>query len=124
MAGDHEKDINIVQFFPNEFTFATGSEDSTVRLYDLRCWNEINRYNYEANPSGSINPTSIAFSQSGRLMYTSYNQNFFVVYDTLKATKVHEQSKAHDKTVSSLGVSGDGHALCTASWDNLLKIWT
>jgi len=124
LAGDHEKDINVVQFFPNEWTFATGSEDSTVRLYDLRCWSEINRFNYEPNPNGSIWPTSVAFSQSGRLMYVSYNTNFFVVYDTLKGSKVAEQSKAHEKHISSIGVSGDGHALCTASWDNLLKIWT
>jgi len=29
----------------------------------------------------------------------------------------------HDKRVSCLGVTKNGKALCTGSWDNLLKIW-
>jgi len=29
---------------------------------------------------------------------------------------------AHENRVSCLGVSSDGHALCTGSWDCLLKV--
>lgn len=29
----------------------------------------------------------------------------------------------HDQRVSCLGVSSDGEALCTGSWDATLKIW-
>jgi len=29
----------------------------------------------------------------------------------------------HDNRVSCLGVSGNGNALCTGSWDSTLKIW-
>jgi guanine nucleotide-binding protein G(I)/G(S)/G(T) subunit beta-1 len=28
----------------------------------------------------------------------------------------------HDNRISCLGVSGDGIALCTGSWDSLLKV--
>jgi len=122
-AGDHEKDVNVVQFFPNEYTFASGSEDGSVRLWDLRCWNMVNRYNYEP-ANGNMSPTSLAFSQSGRILFVSYSEgNMFSVWDTLKAEKKAD-IKNHDKRVSSIGVSGDGHALCTASWDGFLKIWT
>ena len=34
-----------------------------------------------------------------------------------------DQLIGHDNRVSCLGVSEDGKALCTGSWDTLLKIW-
>jgi len=114
----HEKDVNVVQFFPNNFTFASGSEDGTVRLFDIRAWSQVNQFALD-----NLCPTSIAFSHSGRLLFTSYTENFFAVWDTIKGDKKTEVN-AHQKRITSLGVSGDGNALCTASWDNVLKIWT
>ena len=32
----HESDINAVTFFPNGYAFATGSDDATCRLFDIR----------------------------------------------------------------------------------------
>jgi len=124
-AGDHEKDINVVQFFPNDWTFASASEDTTIKLYDLRCWGEVNKYVYDPNPN-NVFPTSLAFSPSGRILYAAYSDHFFAIWDTLKAEKKAEIAKAHEKRVSSIGVySGpDGAAVCSAGWDSLLKIWT
>jgi len=120
----HEADVNVVQFFPNETTFASGSDDGSCRLFDLRCFGEINRYNIEAkDPQAPPTPTSLAFSASGRLLYTSYSDNSVLIWDTLKAERKANLSGG-DKRVTSLGVSGDGCALCTASWDTLLRIWT
>jgi len=116
-----------VHFFPNDFTFASGAEDGTVRLFDLRTWGELNRYapqdNNPAQPATS--PTSLAFSSSGRLLFTSYTDGSFVIWDTLKADRKGEQRGAHEnKRITSIGVSGDGCAFCTAAWDGLMKIWT
>jgi guanine nucleotide-binding protein G(I)/G(S)/G(T) subunit beta-1 len=120
----HESDVNVVQFFPNDTTFGSGSEDGTCRLFDLRCFGEINRYSVEAkDPQAPPVPTSIAFSASGRLLYASYTDNSILIWDTLKAERK-GTIPSHEKRVSSLGVSGEGSALCTASWDSLLKIWT
>lgn len=33
------------------------------------------------------------------------------------------QNGGHENRVSCLGVSPNGQALCTGSWDTLLKIW-
>jgi len=120
----HEGDVNVVQFFPNTTTFASGSDDGSCRLFDLRCFGEINRYNADVkDPQNMQTPTSVAFSQSGRLLYTSYSDNTLLIWDTLKAERK-STSTPHDKRVTSLGVSGDGCALCSASWDTTLKIWT
>jgi len=125
----HDKDVNTVTFFPNDTTFASGSEDGTVRLFDLRTWGELNRFtlggNQDPNAPGAVSPTSVAFSLSGRLLYASYTDGGCVIYDTLKTERKGDLRNAHDnKRITSIGVSGDGCALCTASWDALMKIWT
>jgi len=120
----HAADVNVVHFFPNDFTFASGSEDGTARLFDLRTWGELNRYGGDNKEQQAI-PTSLAFSSTGRLLFVSYTDSSCLIWDTLKAERKGDLgNRAHDKRITSIGVSGDGCALCTASWDSTMKIWT
>jgi len=123
IVDSHDKDVNVVQFFPNDTTFASGSDDGTARIFDLRTWGELARYVPDGKDP-SITPTSLAFSITGRLMFVSYTDGSCFIYDTLKGEKKAEMTKPHDKRITSIGVSGDGSALCTASWDTVMKIWT
>lgn len=67
--------------------------------------------------------TSIAFSKSGKYLFSAHEETKkVIVWDTVKGQKVQEICE-HDNRISSLGVSPDGMALCTASWDTTLKIW-
>jgi len=118
----HEKDVNCVSFFPNDQAFASASEDGTCRLWDLRSWNEINKYVFDTG-NGAANPTSLAFSLSGRFLFISYADNPLIIWDTLKVERK-GQVQGHEKRVTSVGISGDGSALCTASWDALIKVWS
>jgi guanine nucleotide-binding protein G(I)/G(S)/G(T) subunit beta-1 len=120
---ESESDVNTVTFFPNDHTFAAGTEDGHILLYDLRTWTELNRFTL-GDANQAIAPTSIAFSQSGRLMFASYTDAPCTIWDTLKGDRKGELRNAHEKRISSIGVSGDGNALCTASWDSFMKIWT
>jgi len=122
----HDKDVNVVHFFPNDTTFASGSDDGTTRIFDLRTWGELARFAPEAkDPAQAPCPTSLAFSQTGRLLFTSYTDNNMIIWDSLKGDRKGDlPNKAHDKRITSIGVSGDGCALCTASWDTFMKIWT
>lgn len=115
----HESDINAVQFFPNGDAFATGSDDASCRLFDLRADCELSVYSNEAVLCGI---TSIGFSVSGRLLFGGYDDCNCHVWDTLKGERLGTLS-AHDNRVSCLGVAPDGMALCTGSWDSTLKIW-
>ncbi|TIB32250.1 hypothetical protein E3P86_03184, partial [Wallemia ichthyophaga] len=115
----HESDINAVQFFPNGDAFATGSDDATCRLFDLRADRELNQYSHDNILCGV---TSVGFSNSGRILFAGYDDYNCNVWDTLKGERVGVLS-GHENRVSCLGVSGDGMALCTGSWDSLLKIW-
>jgi len=115
----HEGDINSVSFFPNGQSFATGSDDTSCRLYDLRADRELMQYTHDNVVCGI---TSVAFSISGRFLFAGYDDFNCYVWDTLRGERVYSL-QGHDNRVSCLGVSGDGLALCTGSWDSLLKIW-
>ena len=115
----HEADINAISFFPSGNAFATGSDDSTCRLFDLRSDREMAVYSEKGILCGI---TSIAFSISGRFLFAGYDDFKCQVWDTLK-TDLLFNLQGHDNRVSCLGVSSDGMALCTGSWDSLLKIW-
>ncbi|ORY99880.1 G-protein beta subunit [Syncephalastrum racemosum] len=116
----HESDINAVQFFPNGNAIGTGSDDASCRLFDLRADRELNIFTHEQIFCGI---TSIAFSISGRLLFGGYDDYNCHVWDTLRGERVGILS-GHENRVSCLGVSSDGKALCTGSWDHLLKIWS
>ncbi|KNC84040.1 guanine nucleotide-binding protein subunit beta-1 [Sphaeroforma arctica JP610] len=115
----HESDINTIASFPGGNAFLTGSDDASCRLYDVRADAEVACYVDESNLCGV---TAVAFSKSGRLVFAGYDSCNFEVWDTLKTIKT-AQIKAHERRVSCLGVSKDGMAICTGSWDNTLKIW-
>jgi guanine nucleotide-binding protein G(I)/G(S)/G(T) subunit beta-1 len=115
----HESDINSVSFFPDGNAFGTGSDDSSCRLFDIRAYSQINRYSNEKILCGI---TSVAFSRSGKMMFAGYDDYNCYVWDTQHGTLV-DQLIGHDNRVSCLGVAEDGKALCTGSWDTLLKVW-
>jgi len=119
----HESDINSIQFFPDGNSFVTGSDDSSCRLFDIRAYRQLNKY---ANDKILCGITSVAFSKSGRLLFAGYDDYNCYIWDTMIGSGENglvDQLLGHDNRVSCLGVSKNGKALCTGSWDTLLKIW-
>mmetsp|Transcript_20571 Transcript_20571/g.29836 ORF Transcript_20571/g.29836 Transcript_20571/m.29836 type:complete len:382 (-) Transcript_20571:474-1619(-) len=117
----HESDINSVQFFPDGNAFGTGSDDSTCRLFDMRCYGEVNRF---WNDSIMCGITSVDFSKSGRLLIAGYDDYNVIAWDTLSSGKqqAFRLNQPHENRVSCLSVNPKGDALCTGSWDALLKV--
>ncbi|XP_018584543.1 guanine nucleotide-binding protein G(I)/G(S)/G(T) subunit beta-2 isoform X2 [Scleropages formosus] len=115
----HESDINAVCFFPNGTAFATGSDDATCRLFDLRADQELSLYSHDNIICGI---TSVAFSRSGRLLLAGYDDFNCNIWDAMKGDRAGVLA-GHDNRVSCLGVTNDGMAVCTGSWDSFLKIW-
>jgi guanine nucleotide-binding protein G(I)/G(S)/G(T) subunit beta-1 len=110
---------NTCRFFPGGMAVGTGSDDASCRLFDLRADRELNSYASENILHGI---TSVAFSASGRLFFAGYDDFSSHVWDTLKGERVGVLT-GHENRVSCLGVSNDGMALCTGSWDSFLKVW-
>jgi guanine nucleotide-binding protein G(I)/G(S)/G(T) subunit beta-1 len=116
----HESDINSVHFFPSGNAFGTGSDDSSCRLFDLRSYAEVNTFGNDKILCGI---TSVSFSKSGRLLFAGYDDYNCYVWDCLGGQQNHVyQLAGHENRVSCLGVNSTGQALCTGSWDTLLKV--
>lgn len=116
---DHESDINSVAMFPNNNAFATGSDDSTCGLFDIRADRKLVSYVQQDIVCGI---TSVDFSHSGRLLFGGYDNFACNVFDVVKETHV-SKLEEHSNRVSCLGVTADGVALCTGSWDCNLRVW-
>jgi len=117
----HEQtDVNAVAFFPNGSAFAAGRDNASCQFYDIRSARELNTYTHEGSAVQSI--TSVAFSLSGRYLFAGYDDFTCQAFDTLRGGKVFSL-EGHDNRVSCLGLNVPGTALCTGSWDSLLKVW-
>ncbi|KAI4558276.1 hypothetical protein MJT46_012918 [Ovis ammon polii x Ovis aries] len=114
----HEPDINAICFFPDRNAFATGSDDATCRPFDLRADQELRTYSHDNIICGI---TSVS-SKSGRLLLAGYDDFNCNVWDALKADGARVLA-GQDNRVSCLGVTDDGMAVATGSWDSFLKIW-
>jgi hypothetical protein len=108
----------MLRFFPNGDAFATGSDDASCRLFDIRADRELNAFTHDNILCGI---TSVAFSISGRILFGGYDDWTCNVWDTLKGERVGVLT-GHENRVSCLGVSTDGMALCTGSWDSTLRV--
>ncbi|GAB1294440.1 Guanine nucleotide-binding protein subunit beta-5 [Apodemus speciosus] len=116
----HESDVNSVRYYPSGDAFASGSDDATCRLYDLRADREVAIYSKESIIFGA---SSVDFSLSGRLLFAGYNDYTINVWDVLKGSRV-SILFGHENRVSTLRVSPDGTAFCSGSWDHTLRFPT
>lgn len=118
----HESDINSVCLFPDGFSFGTGSDDASCRIYDIRSCGEVCKFQ---NDNIVCGVTSVAFSKSGRILFAGYDDYNCLGWDVLGdvGAKHCLQMQGHENRVSCLGVSVDGCAVATGSWDSSLKIW-
>ncbi|KAK8961970.1 Guanine nucleotide-binding protein subunit beta [Platanthera guangdongensis] len=123
----HTGDVNTVKFFPDGQRFGTGSDDGTCRLFDMKTGHQLQIYSQQYGENDDIPCVkSIAFSISGRLLFAGYSNGDCYVWDTLLAEVVlnlGSLQNSHEGTISCLGLSSDGSALCTGSYDKKLKIW-
>lgn len=115
----HESDINCVAAYPSNNVFGSASDDSTCRLWDLRAYREISKFQSDKIMCGM---TSIDFSKSGRFLFAGYDDANGYVWD-VRLGRVAQPLIGHEARISSLAVSADGRALATGSWDQLVKIW-
>ena len=85
-----------LQFFPQGTAFCTGSDDATVKLYDIRADQELAQYSHDNIICGV---TSVAFSKSGRLLMAGYDDFNVNVWDTLRVERAGKFDKPKHKSV-------------------------
>ncbi|KAH7729734.1 guanine nucleotide-binding protein subunit beta-1 [Aphelenchoides avenae] len=114
----HKAAINSVEFLSSGYQFISGSDDGTCRLFDIRCDEQLAVYENPSLPEIS----SVGVSKSGRLLFVGDDSMNCTVWDVLRQERVGMLGE-HTNRVQCLGVAGDGLAICTGSWDGLLRVW-
>jgi WD40 repeat protein len=101
-------------------TIAVGRDDSSLRLYDLRAVAEVGKYKDDSAYEGI---QSLAFSNSGRLLFSAEKNNKIRVWDVLTERKISTITGQHKDTIRSLSLSYDGSTLASAGKDGIVTLW-
>lgn len=117
----HLSDVNSVSYFPDGNAVVTGSDDTTCRIFDLRCSGEVNSL---ASDKVVCGVTSVDFSKSGHYVFGGYEDGMCRVWDVLKGrTGPIMTLSGHESRVMHVCVNPRGDAVSTASWDSNVRIW-
>src|SRR3989338_6884104 len=112
----HTADVNTVEFHPSGFSFATGSDDCSCKLFDIRMNGELMSY---SDPKEEEGITSLSFSKSGTILFVGSGTNLSE-WHTLSGVK---KRKIESGTrFSTVCVSPNGSALAAGSWDHMVRI--
>ena len=90
-----------IKFMPeNMCTLATGQEDGNVKVWDLRALAPVAQVSHELEDYSGC--TSLAFSNSGRVLFTSYKNEIIRPWDILREKEAGNrfgETQAHTKDI-------------------------
>jgi WD40 repeat protein/CHAT domain-containing protein len=112
----HGGAVNTVVFSPNGKWLATGSEDRTVRIWEVATGQEVAHMGQESQWF------QVAFSPDSRWLATTGGSKWTVqIWEATTGQLVTQM--AHESAVPALAFSPDGKWLATGSWDGTARVW-
>ena len=127
----HESSVNSVGFSPDGKQLASGSEDKTIKIWDVTTGKILNTLPSEryANKGHQSSVRSVGFSPDGQQLASGsrdktikiWNVTTGKVLNTLPSERY--ANKGHEGYVNSVGFSPDGKQLASGSGDKTIKIW-
>ena len=112
--------VRAVAFFPNGFSFASGSYDRTLKLWNTR---DNQSFGTLSNHLGSISGiNAIAVHPNGNTFAIACIDKSIKLWN-FRSGKPVRNIEAHAGQVYSVAYSPDGNTLVSASADKTLKLW-
>jgi len=113
----HEGSVWSVTFSPDGKFLASGSEDYTVKVWEVGSWREV----ATLKGHGSV-VKSVTFSPDGKFLASGSWDKTVKVWDVGSWREV-ATLKGHEGDVYSVTFSPDGKFLASGSWDKTVKVW-
>src|ERR1017187_7230652 len=101
----HTFGVNSVAFSPDGRILASGSDDHTIKLWDVASWRELRTL---AGHDGAVN--SVAFSPDDRTLASGGYDHTIKLWDVASGRELRTLA-GHTKLVCSVAFSPDGHIL-------------
>jgi len=113
----HREGVWSVSFSPDSKTLASGSEDNTIKLWNLETGKEIRTLKGHSNFV-----LSVSFSPDGKTLASGSEDNTIKLWN-LETGKEIRTLNGHSNSVYSVSFSPDGKTLASGSEDNTIKLW-
>uniref|UniRef100_G1Q0V3 WD repeat domain 38 n=1 Tax=Myotis lucifugus TaxID=59463 RepID=G1Q0V3_MYOLU len=118
LAG-HQDSIQSSDFAPSSDYLATGSWDSTIRIWDLRTGTPAIFHQELEGHSGNV--SCLCYSTSGLLASGSWDKTIHIWKPSTRSLLI--QLKGHATWVKSIAFSPDGLQLASAGYSPMIKVW-
>ncbi|MFN6274728.1 MAG: NACHT and WD repeat domain-containing protein, partial [Microcystis sp.] len=113
----HNDGVWSVSFSPDGKTLATGSEDKTIKLWNVETGEEIRTLK---GHNGHV--YSASFSSDGKTLASGSEDTTIKLWNLETGQEIRTLT-GHNETVNSVSFSPDGKTLATGSGDNTIKLW-
>ncbi|BAY08287.1 serine/threonine-protein kinase [Calothrix sp. NIES-2098] len=113
----HSSDVNSVAFAPDGATLASGSDDNTIKLWNLATKKEI-----QTLKGHSKWIWTVAFSPDSRTLASGSADKTIKLWDVATGKEI-RTLKEHTDGIAAIAFSPDGKTLASASLDKKIKLW-
>ena len=121
----HTAEVNSVAFSSDGNTLASGSADSTIRLWDANTGSHLHTLTGHTKPGRNFirsGVLSVAFSPDSTIIASGSTDNTVRLWDT--NTGLHLRTlTGHTAGVNSVAFHPDGATLASGSWDRTARLW-
>gem|GEM_PF-2707143 len=119
----HEKPVRSLAVSGNSRWLVSGSEDRTVRVYDLKAGYPAAEQIVLKGHELAVN--SVAISPDGRWLATGGRDSILRVWDMQNRQNAAApiELQEHEGWISTLAFSPDGRWLASGSFDNTIRLW-
>ncbi len=113
----HTEEIRQIAWSPDGRLLASGSNDQTVRLWDVATGQALHTLTGHTDPVGSV-----AWSSDGRLLASSSGDQTVRLWDVTTGRQI-RALEGHTDDISGISFSADSRILASKSGDGTVRLW-